>query len=223
MLQNYIKSISNGLQTGYGGVLLNLKNPTQLMTLKKVECSSHKWPPKFASSMASLHKNGLIFQTLHHSVVSEPFWTVKKPLIYIYLELGILSQLSPNIWPQKGLQILEKRSKSTIIGLKSKKIQTIWLKTQNWSKMCARFDSGSFHMGRAIWCTNTSALVLHPGSWSSNPMVACEFHVARCQSQQPTLCSWSYGPVCNHGLVGWSSPSLTGVYPQIPPSVNSKQ
>jgi hypothetical protein len=45
----------------FGFVLLDLKNPTQLATLKNVERSSWKWPPKFASSMASLHKNGLGF------------------------------------------------------------------------------------------------------------------------------------------------------------------
>jgi hypothetical protein len=53
-------------------VILNLKNPTQLTALKKVERSSWKWPPKFASSMASLHKNGLSFTILHDFVVFEP-------------------------------------------------------------------------------------------------------------------------------------------------------
>jgi hypothetical protein len=49
-----IKRITNW----FGYVLLNLKNPTQLMALKKVERSSWNWPPKFVSSVASLHKNG---------------------------------------------------------------------------------------------------------------------------------------------------------------------
>jgi hypothetical protein len=57
LLQMYLKWITNW----FGCVLLDLKNPTQLTTLKKVQCSSHKWPPKFSSSLTSLHKNGLRF------------------------------------------------------------------------------------------------------------------------------------------------------------------
>jgi hypothetical protein len=52
--QKYLKRITNW----FGCVLLDLNNPTQPTSLKKVERSSQKWPPKFASSMASLHKNG---------------------------------------------------------------------------------------------------------------------------------------------------------------------
>jgi hypothetical protein len=55
--QKYFKWITNW----FGCVHLNLKNPTQLMALKKADHSSQKWPLKFASSMASLHKNGLSF------------------------------------------------------------------------------------------------------------------------------------------------------------------
>jgi len=50
-------------------VLLDLNNPAQLTTLKNVEHSSWKWTPKFASSMAFLHKNGLSFRKSQHSVV----------------------------------------------------------------------------------------------------------------------------------------------------------
>jgi hypothetical protein len=42
----------------FGCVLIDIKNPTQLTTLKKVEHSSNNWSTKFSSSMASLHKNG---------------------------------------------------------------------------------------------------------------------------------------------------------------------
>jgi hypothetical protein len=72
--QKYLKWITNWS----GCVFLDLKNPTQLTALKKVERSSQKWPPKFASSMASLHKNGLSFQILQHSVVFEPPHAVKN-------------------------------------------------------------------------------------------------------------------------------------------------
>jgi hypothetical protein len=52
--QKYLKRITSW--SGY--VFIDLKNPTQMTTLKKVERSCWNWPPKFASSMASLHKNG---------------------------------------------------------------------------------------------------------------------------------------------------------------------
>jgi hypothetical protein len=51
-------------------VILYLKNLTQLMALKKVKRSSRKWSPKLASSMASLHRNGLGFQIIQHFVAS---------------------------------------------------------------------------------------------------------------------------------------------------------
>jgi hypothetical protein len=63
----YLKWITNWS----GCVLLNLKNPTQLTTLKMVEHSSHKWPPKFTSSMASMHKNVLGFTIPHHFAALE--------------------------------------------------------------------------------------------------------------------------------------------------------
>jgi hypothetical protein len=66
--QKYIKWITKWS----GCVLLDLNNPTQLTTLKKVERSSQKWPPKFASSMASLHKNGLSFTNTSTFCCSEP-------------------------------------------------------------------------------------------------------------------------------------------------------
>jgi hypothetical protein len=59
-------------------VLLDLKNPTQLTTLKKVERSSLKWPSKFASSMASLHENGMDLTIIHHLSYSKPSWFVKN-------------------------------------------------------------------------------------------------------------------------------------------------
>jgi hypothetical protein len=63
--QKSVKRITNWS----GCVLLDLKNPTQLTTLKKVERSSRNWPPKFASSMASLHKNGF---KLHKIIIILP-------------------------------------------------------------------------------------------------------------------------------------------------------
>jgi hypothetical protein len=56
--QKYFKKITNWS----GCVMTDLKNPTQLTTLKKVERSSWKWPPKFASLMASLHKKVFDFK-----------------------------------------------------------------------------------------------------------------------------------------------------------------
>jgi hypothetical protein len=59
-------------------VFLDLKNPTQLTTLKTVERSSQNWPAKFHSSMASLHKNGFGFQIPQHFSCFEPVWTIKS-------------------------------------------------------------------------------------------------------------------------------------------------
>jgi hypothetical protein len=53
-------------------------NPAQLTTPKKAKRSSQNWPPKFASSMASLHKNDLGFQKIHHFDVYEPLHAVKN-------------------------------------------------------------------------------------------------------------------------------------------------
>jgi hypothetical protein len=78
MLQKYIRKVSNGLQNGLVCVLLDLKNPTQLTTLKTVERSSRNWPAKFLSSMASLHKNVFGFTILQHFSCSELVWTVKN-------------------------------------------------------------------------------------------------------------------------------------------------
>jgi hypothetical protein len=55
----------------FGCVLLNLKNLTQLTTLKMVEHSFWNWPAKFPS-MASLHENGFGFQIPQHFSCSEP-------------------------------------------------------------------------------------------------------------------------------------------------------
>jgi hypothetical protein len=67
----------------YGFVLLDLNNPTQLTTMKKDERSSRKWCPKFASSMASLHKNGLIFQNIQNFVVLNLIGLSKTFELYI--------------------------------------------------------------------------------------------------------------------------------------------
>ena len=53
-------------------VLLNLKNPTQLTTLKNVERRSQNWPTKFPSSMAYMHKNGFVFQNIQHFSYYKP-------------------------------------------------------------------------------------------------------------------------------------------------------
>jgi len=66
--QKSVKMITNW----FGYVLLDLKNPTQPMTLKNVERSSWNWPTKFPSSMSSLHKNGFGFQIPQHFSCSEP-------------------------------------------------------------------------------------------------------------------------------------------------------
>jgi hypothetical protein len=52
------KKIIKRITNWHGCVLLDLKNPIWLIALKKVERNFRNWPPKFASSMASLHKNG---------------------------------------------------------------------------------------------------------------------------------------------------------------------
>jgi hypothetical protein len=120
--QKCIKWITNW----YGCVLLDLKNPTQLKTLKKVERSSWKWPPKLASSMASLHKNGISFQTLQHYVVMNLLVLSKTSIFFIYLEFGvIISQLPPKIWPQKGSRSSKKAKIHKNQAYISKNIQTL--------------------------------------------------------------------------------------------------
>jgi hypothetical protein len=66
--QKHVKWIKNWS----GCVLLDLKNPTQLMALKTVEHSSQNWPAKFPFSMAFLHKNGFVFEIPQHLPYSEP-------------------------------------------------------------------------------------------------------------------------------------------------------
>jgi hypothetical protein len=56
----------------YKFVLLDLKKPTQLTSLKTDERSSQKWPAKLLSSIASLHKNGFDCKIPQHLSFSEP-------------------------------------------------------------------------------------------------------------------------------------------------------
>jgi hypothetical protein len=58
--------------------------------------------------MASLHKNGFGFSILQHFFSFEPISGYQETLVYIGLNLATNSQLLPKIWPQKGLQILQK-------------------------------------------------------------------------------------------------------------------
>jgi hypothetical protein len=75
----------------------HLKNPTQFTELKKVEHSSQKWSPKFASSMASLHTYGSIF-TIYSS-----FFVFELPKILgLYRIFGWESY--PNFLPRSGLK-----------------------------------------------------------------------------------------------------------------------
>ena len=79
--QKSVKWIKNW----FGCVLLDLKNPTQLTTLKTVEWSSRKWPAKFLSSMASLHKKmSLASQFYNISPLMNLFGISKTSNLYIF-------------------------------------------------------------------------------------------------------------------------------------------
>jgi hypothetical protein len=102
----HLKSVK-WITNWYGCVLLDLNNPTQITALKMVQRSLWNWPTKFLSSMVSLHKNVFGFTILQHFSSSKPPEGFQEPLVYIGLKLATISQLPPNIWPQKGLQVLQ--------------------------------------------------------------------------------------------------------------------
>ena len=102
-----------------GRVLPDLKNLTKLMALKTDERSSHKWPAKVLSSMASLHKNDFSLEKYQHvPILNPPSW-LQEPLFYIGLKLVTIFELPPKIWLQKGPISPNNGKKSPIMLRKS--------------------------------------------------------------------------------------------------------
>jgi hypothetical protein len=74
---------SKWLTNRSGRVLPDLKNPTKLMALKMDERSSHKWPAKVLSSMASLHEKWLWLKNYLAFSYSETPSLLQEPMVYI--------------------------------------------------------------------------------------------------------------------------------------------
>jgi hypothetical protein len=58
-----------------------------------------------------LHKNVFGLANIQHKPTLNPLSWPQEGLVYIYLELVPISQLPPNIWPQKGPNIPQKWAK----------------------------------------------------------------------------------------------------------------
>jgi hypothetical protein len=103
---------ANGFKKLASYVLLDIKNPSKLTTLKTNERSSPKWLAKVHSSIASLHKNGFTSIIHQHFPDMNLLPWLQEPMVYIGLKWVTNSQLPPKLWPQKGPKILQKWIKS---------------------------------------------------------------------------------------------------------------
>jgi len=103
---------SNGLQIWSRCVLLDLKNPQKLTTLKTYEQSYQKWLAKVHSSIASLHKNGFASTIHQHFPDMNLLPWLQEPMVYIGLKWVTNFQLPPKIWSKKGPNIFQKWIKS---------------------------------------------------------------------------------------------------------------
>ena len=100
-----------------------------MTTLKNTEWSSHKWLASICSSIASLHKNGFGLALLQHKSALTILPCPQTGLVYIDLDLVILSNFLPKSGLKKSSISPKKWPKSSITCLNQLKIKKHYHKT----------------------------------------------------------------------------------------------